>query len=151
MSAALAAVSGVAVRAPHVTRRATAAHGALLRRVRLGFLRRWFGMPLLVLETVGRRSGERRAVTLAFLPDGDDLVVVPANAGAARAPAWWLNLRAAGAGVVDVGTHRMRITAHEAEGAERQRLWRRIATVAPIDRYQRRTERRLPVVVLRPS
>jgi deazaflavin-dependent oxidoreductase (nitroreductase family) len=151
MSAALAAVSGVAVRAPHMTRRATAAHGALLRRVRLGVLRRWFGMPLLVLETVGCRSGERRTVTLAFLPDGDDLVVVPANAGAARAPAWWLNLRAAGAGVVDVGTHRMRVTAHEAEGEERQRLWRRIAAFAPIDRYQRRTDRLLPVVVLRPS
>ena len=81
-----------------MTRRATAAHGALLRRVRLGVLRRWFGMPLLVLETTGRRTGERRAATLAYLPDGDDFVVVAANAGAARAPAWWLNLRAAGAG-----------------------------------------------------
>ena len=48
------------MRAPRMTRHATAAHGALLRRVR-SVLRRWFGMPLLVLETVGRRSGERRA------------------------------------------------------------------------------------------
>ncbi len=90
MSAALAAVSGVAVRTPRATRRATAAHGALLRRVRLGLLRRWFGMPLLVLETVGRRTGEPRIATLAYLPDGEDLVVVASNAGAARAPAWWL-------------------------------------------------------------
>jgi F420H(2)-dependent quinone reductase len=151
VSAALAAVSGVAVRTPAVTRRATAAHGALLRRVRHGLLRRWFGMPLLVLETAGRRSGERRSATLAYLPDGEDLVVVAANAGAERPPAWWLNLRAAGWGVADLGSRRVRVTALEVHGAERDRLWRRIAAVAPLDRYQRRTDRALPVVVLQPA
>jgi F420H(2)-dependent quinone reductase len=151
VSAALAAVSGVAVRTPRATRRATAAHGALLRRVRLGLLRRWFGMPLLVLETTGRRTGDRRVATLAYLPDGDGFVVVAANAGAARAPAWWLNLRAAGAGVADLGSHRVRVVASEAHGDERARLWRRIAAVAPLDRYQRRTDRPLPVVVLQPA
>ena len=151
MSAALAVVSGVAVRTPRARRRATAAHGALLRRVRLGLLRRWFGMPLLVLETVGRRTGEPRVATLAYLPDGEDLVVVASDAGAARAPGWWLNLRAAGSGVVDLGSQRLRVTAAEAAGHERERLWRAVAAVAPLDRYQRRTDRRLPVVVLRPA
>jgi len=151
MSAALVALGGVAVRAPRATSRATAAHGALLRRVRLGLLRRWFGLPLLLLETVGRRSGRPRCVALAYLLDGDDLVVVPANAGAERTPAWWLNLRAAGTGVVDLGEHRTAVRPVEAHGPERERLWRRLAAVAPVDRYQRRTPRRLPVVILRPA
>lgn len=152
MSAALAAVSGIAVRAPGPTMRATAAHGALLRRLRWRLLRRWFGLPLLLLETVGRRTGERRTVTLAYLRDGDDLVVVPANAGASRPPAWWLNLCTAGGGVADLGGgRRVRVTPHEARGPERDRLWRRMAAVAPLDRYQGRTTRALPVVVLRPA
>ena len=45
----------------------------------------------------------------------------------------------------------MRVVPAEAEGPERERLWRRISAVAPLDRYQRRTARRLPVVVLRPA
>jgi deazaflavin-dependent oxidoreductase (nitroreductase family) len=151
MSAALVALGGVAVRAPRATARATAAHGALLSRVRTGVLRRWFGgLPLLVLETVGRRSGTPRSVALAYVRDGSDLVVVPANAGADRTPAWWLNLRAAGVGVADLGPERVRVMPIEACGRERERLWRRLSAVAPVDRYQRRTRRRLPVVILRP-
>lgn len=87
MSGAPVALGNAAVLVPRVTLRFTAVHAALLRRVRLGVLRRWFGAPLLVLETTGHRSGERRAATLAYLPDGDDLIVVPANAGAHRTPA----------------------------------------------------------------
>ena len=151
MSVALVALGGVAVRAPRATARATAAHGALLRRVRAGVLRRWFGLPLLVLETVGRRSGRPRRVALAYVRDGDDLVVVPANAGAELTPAWWLNLRAAGTGVVDLGDRRMAVRPLAASGARRERLWARLAEVAPVDRYQRRTSRRLPVVILRPA
>ena len=97
MSGVPLVLGDAALRAPRATRRATAAHGALLRRVRLAVLRRWFGLPLLLLESTGRRSGDRRSVTLAYLPDGDDLIVVAANAGAGRPPAWWLNLRPPGA------------------------------------------------------
>src|SRR3712207_6540792 len=41
----------------------------------------WFGQPVLVIETIGRRSGKMRQTTIVYLPDGDDVVVTPANAG----------------------------------------------------------------------
>jgi deazaflavin-dependent oxidoreductase (nitroreductase family) len=104
-----------------------------------------------VLETVGRRTRRLRATPLAYLSYGDDLVVVPANAGADLAPAWWLNLQAAGQGVAILDNQRRNVRPRIAAGTEREQLWQRLATVAPIDHYQRRTRRPLPIVVLEPS
>jgi len=139
----------LAVRMPRLTRRFAAAHGALFLRAQDGVLARWFGASILVLETVGRRTGRPCATPLAYVSDGDDLVVVPANAGADRPPHWWLNLQAAGEGVAVFANRRRRVEPLVADGAERERLWRRLAAVAPLEHYQRRTRRRLPVVVLR--
>ena len=136
---------------PTLTRRITAMHGALFLRAQNGPLARWFGASILVLETVGRRTGTLRATPLAYLSHGDDLVVVPANAGADPAPAWWLNLQAAGQGVAILGNQRRHVRPRIAAGAEHWQLWQRLATVAPIDHYQRRTRRPLPVVVLQPT
>jgi F420H(2)-dependent quinone reductase len=138
----------LALQMPHLTRRVTAGHGALFRRAPNGLFARWFGAPILVLETVGRRTGMPRTTPLVYLSHGDDLVVVPANGGAHRAPAWWLNLQSAGQGVAILGNQRRNVTPRIAGGAEHEGLWRRLASVAPIDHYQRRTPRRLPTVVL---
>jgi deazaflavin-dependent oxidoreductase (nitroreductase family) len=108
-------------------------------------------MPILVLETVGRRSGVRRTNPVVYLPDGDNLVVVPANAGNQVPPDWWLNLRAAGEGIAILGQERRRVTPHEATGAERARLWRHFAARTPVEHYQAITPRRIPVVVLAPA
>jgi deazaflavin-dependent oxidoreductase (nitroreductase family) len=108
----------------------------------------WFGAPLLVLETRGRRTGRLRATPLVYVPHDDGFAVVPANAGAERPPAWWLNLQAAGDGFVLLGGRRQRIAPAVAAGAERQRLWRRMCAVAPVEHYERCAGRRLPVVVL---
>lgn len=77
-------------------------------------------------------------------------MVVAANAGAERAPAWWLNLRAAGEGVAIVGGERRPVSATIAEGDRRARLWARFAAVSPVAHYQRRTRRPIPVVALAP-
>jgi F420H(2)-dependent quinone reductase len=144
-------ISELARRYPVLARRLTAAHAALLRSTRGYFAARWFGAPVVLLETVGRRTGERRRTALVYLPDGDDLVVVASNAGAERAPAWWLNLQAAGEGVAVVGGRRRPVTASVVEDARRERLWRRFAAVSPVEHYQRRTTRRLPIVALTPA
>jgi deazaflavin-dependent oxidoreductase (nitroreductase family) len=149
MSGAPVALGQVALRAPAATRWLTSLHAALLLRASAGPATRWFGSRVLVLETVGRRTGARRAAPLVYLPDDDDLVVVPANGGAPRPPAWWLNLRAAGEAVAVVGDERRRVRAHVAAGADRERLWRRFAAVTPVTHYQRSAGRELPVVVLR--
>ena len=128
----------------------SAAHTGALTVTRGRVLARWFGARLLLLETVGRRTGRTRVAPLAYVPDGADLVVVPGNAGADRPPAWWLNLRAAGRGAVIVAGRRRPVAARVATGAERRRLWARLAAVTPVEHYDRRTARHLPVVVLSP-
>ncbi|HEX2085792.1 MAG TPA: nitroreductase/quinone reductase family protein [Solirubrobacteraceae bacterium] len=124
-------------------------HARLYRATggRLG--RRWFGAPVMVLETVGRQSGRPRSTPVLCLRHGEDLVVVAANAGAPRPPAWWLNLRDAGEAVAVVGGERRRVRPRVAEGPERERLWAAFARMYPqIDDYTGFTDRRFPVVVL---
>jgi deazaflavin-dependent oxidoreductase (nitroreductase family) len=112
----------------------------------------WFGAPVMLLETVGRRSRRPRRTPVIYVPDGDDLIVIASDGGSDRPPAWWLNLRAAGSGVVTIGRERREVRPRETEGAERERLWRRFAEVYPaVDDYARYTERELPVVLLEPA
>lgn len=151
MSGCPAALGELSRRLPALSRRLAGAHAALHRTTEGRMLSRWFGASILVLETVGRRTGRRRAVPLVYVPDGDDLVVVPANAGAPRPPGWWLNLRDAGEAVAVLGPERRRVRPIEARGAERARLWARVAAVSPLDHYQRLTGRPFPVVILRRS
>jgi deazaflavin-dependent oxidoreductase (nitroreductase family) len=141
----------LALRLPRLTRRLIAAHTTLFLWTRGRLASRWFGAGVLVLETVGRRTGQPRAAPVVYLPDGENLVVVPANGGAHGPPAWWLNLQAAGLGVAVLGRERRQIRPFEAAGAERERLWQRFAAISPVDHYQRRTDRRIPVVVLAPA
>jgi F420H(2)-dependent quinone reductase len=141
----------LALRFPRIIRRLTVAHAVLFLRTRGLLASRWFGAPILVLETVGRRTGKPRAAPMVYLPDGGNLVVVAANGGANGPPAWWLNLQAAGTGVAVLGRERRPVRPLEAAGAERERLWRRFAAVSPVDHYGRRTHRYIPVVVLAPA
>jgi deazaflavin-dependent oxidoreductase (nitroreductase family) len=75
----------------------TRAHAALIRLSR-GRIRRSFlftgGMPILVLTTTGRKSGQRRSTPVGYLKHGDAFAVLASNAGNDRSPAWWLNLQA---------------------------------------------------------
>ncbi len=150
-SGAPTTLGDLALQMPHLTRRMTAAHGAIFLRAQDGPFARWFGASILVLETVGRRTGRLRATPLVYMSHGDDLVVVPANAGADQPPAWWLNLQAAGEGVAILGNRRRSVRPRIAAGTEHERLWQRVAAVAPLDHYQRRTHRPLPLVVLEPA
>jgi deazaflavin-dependent oxidoreductase (nitroreductase family) len=113
-------------------------------------LPRWFaGAPVMVLETIGRRTGQKRSTPVLYLRDGDALIVLAANAGADRTPAWWLNLREAGVGEVILGRDRMRVRPRLLEGAEHDRLWRAFVAMYPqADHYTRFTNRELPLIAL---
>ena len=127
------------------------AHARVFGAARGRLLGRWFGAPVLVIETTGRHSGLPRRTPIVYAQDGDRFVVTPANAGVDRMPAWWLNLRAAETATALVGGRRVAVRAVEAEGAERERLWRLLLDMSPaIAHYQDFTERRFPVVVLEP-
>jgi F420H(2)-dependent quinone reductase len=128
-----------------------AAHARVFGAARGRLLGRWFGAPVLVIETTGRRSGLPRRTPIVYASDGDRFVVTPANAGSDRMPAWWLNLRVAQTATAVVAGRRVAVRAVEAEGAERERLWRLLLAMSPaIAHYQDFTEGRFPVVVLEP-
>lgn len=108
-------------------------------------------LPVLLLSVRGRKSGVARDVVLNYIRDGGRYVVYASHAGGDREPPWWLNLRDAGQAEVMLAGERFRVRAREAEGAERERLWsdvtRRDDAYAE---YEKRTARRIAVVVLEP-
>lgn len=108
--------------------------------------------PVLVLVTTGRKTGAERHTPLLYLPDGDDLVIVASNGGTASHPAWLHNLRAEPRASVILAGRRLPVVASEAAGEDRGRLWERLVVMYPgYAGYQRKTEREIPVVRLRPA
>jgi deazaflavin-dependent oxidoreductase (nitroreductase family) len=108
--------------------------------------------PVLLLGTVGRRTGERRTTPVQYLAEGDGFVVVASNRGAARPPAWYLNLRANPQALVQVGARRIEVQAQEATGRERAQLWQQLTdTNRYLKRAARKAERELPLMALVPS
>ena len=82
------------------------------------------GMPIFLLDVVGRTSGESRPVMLMLVRRGDDLLVAGSNGGNPETPNWYRNLMAAGGGHVEVDGERGEVTATElAEGSERDECW----------------------------
>jgi deazaflavin-dependent oxidoreductase (nitroreductase family) len=110
------------------------------------------GMPVLLLNTVGARSGAARTVPLAYVEDGDRYVVIASRAGAPTNPAWYHNLLAHPGATVEIGTDRLEVRASVAVGEERDRLFQKVAAQLPMfGVYQQKTRRRIPVVVLERS
>jgi len=112
----------------------------------------WLGLPTLLLTVVGRKSGKRYSTPLVYFQDGDSYVVVGSNGAARRDPQWWKNLAVNPHGSIRVGRRQVDVQAHLAKGEERARLWELGKGVNPMwSKYQGRTERELPVVVLTPK
>lgn len=111
------------------------------------------GWGALRLTTVGRKSGQERSVIVGYLEDGPNLVLVAMNGWDEGHPAWWLNLKAHPEAIVRLPNEEPRsVRAHEVDGEERDRLWRRWAAVQQdyeVFAGQRSTE--TPVIVLEPS
>ena len=121
---------------------------------RLGFARRMNELPVLLLTTRGARSGRLRTAPLLCFPDGEGVwLVVASAAGAARHPAWFLNVARHPTSVwLDVDGRRVHVTPQSLRGAERQEAWLHIVARAPkFARFERRTDREIPVVRLTAS
>lgn len=108
------------------------------------------------LHTVGRRSGRPRVAIVAYFEDGANLVTMAMNGWGEPPPAWWLNLQARPEASVDLPDGRRRdVVAHDATGAERERLWDVFRGLeegdADLDALARLRTRETPVVVLEPA
>jgi deazaflavin-dependent oxidoreductase (nitroreductase family) len=110
---------------------------------------RFEGAPMLLLHTVGARSGEPRVNPMVYQADGDRFVVFASAAGRPNNPAWFHNLTAGGPASVEVGTETFPVKARVTEGAERERYWTKQKQDMPgFADYERKTTREIPVVVL---
>lgn len=117
-----------------------------------GRLRIGMSQPILLLHAVGAKSGQPRVIPLLYTPNGEDFVLVASKAGAQHHPAWYHNLRAHPEVEVEVDGQLIPVLAHEAEGAEREELWRTVNdNYKGYEVYQHRAgSRRIPVMVLTP-
>ena len=108
--------------------------------------RKW---PVILLTTVGRKTGEPRVTPLNFTVDGDRLVVIASSGGSSRHPAWYLNLVANPQVTIECGGESFRARARTAEEPERSRLFDQQAARMPFfDGYRRRVKaREIPVVI----
>jgi deazaflavin-dependent oxidoreductase (nitroreductase family) len=108
------------------------------------------GAPMVLLHTIGARSGEKRVNPLVYFPGEDGTMTIVASAGGApRHPAWYHNLRANPRTEIEVGTERVPVVARELEGEERATVWKRIVAERPgFGEYQEKAGRVIPVVEL---
>jgi deazaflavin-dependent oxidoreductase (nitroreductase family) len=107
------------------------------------------GVPVLILTTTGRRSGEPRPTPLIYGRSGDDYLVVASHGGAPKPPAWFLNLSEDPDVQVQVKADRFGARARAVTPEEKPELWRTMTAIWPAyDEYQAKTDREIPVVVL---
>jgi len=127
----------------------SATHRFLYRLTRGVIGGRMMGVDILLLTTVGRRTGKRRTTPLMYGSDGDKLVLIASKGGAPEHPLWYTNLKANPEVEVELRGDRRRLRARDATPEERPRLWRLMAERwKGYDGYQQKTAREIPVVVL---
>ena len=119
---------------------------------RFGDRMRVMGRPLLLLTTLGAKSGKVRKTILASFPDGDNAwLVVASSGGSAKHPAWYVNMaRNPDRVSIEIGRRQFKVEPQSLRGAERAEAWRRIVSLAPgYAAYQEKTDREIPIVRLR--
>lgn len=111
----------------------------------------WEGRPLLLLTTIGARSGQRRTSPVMYLREGDHLFVFASKGGAPTNPDWYHNLLAHPVVSVEIDDQSYTALARPVSGAERDTIYARWAAMYPQFRdYQEKTTRIIPVIELEP-
>ena len=117
-------------------------------RWRVGSAFPW-GLPIFLLTTTGRKSGQERTTPLLFIEEQGAMICVASQGGLPKHPQWYLNILANPSVKVQLGTERYDATARVANEAERAALWPKlVAHYADFDTYQAWTERVIPVVIV---
>ena len=104
---------------------------------------------MLLLDHVGAKTAKHRTTQLAYIEDGDDVVIVASKGGYPRHPGWFHNLQANPDTTIQVGSRRRPVHARVATARERERLWPKVVEAyRGYDSYQARTKREIPLVIL---
>jgi deazaflavin-dependent oxidoreductase (nitroreductase family) len=113
---------------------------------------RMAGQSVLLLHTVGRKSGKNRITPINYFRDGERYVVIASNWGRSNNPAWYINLRNQSAVTIQVVNEVLKVRPEDAAGAEYQRLWKMVTGKNDYYvRYQKQTQRTIPIVLLIPK
>jgi F420H(2)-dependent quinone reductase len=127
------------------------AHAGVYRATGGKLLGRMGKSPILLLNTVGRKTGRKRTSPLLYVMDGEDFVIIASKGGASTHPAWYLNLKANPDATVEIGDREVRVRAEEAASEEKVRLWQKMVEMYPTyDDYQTKTKREIPLLILHP-
>ncbi|MCX5043290.1 nitroreductase family deazaflavin-dependent oxidoreductase [Aldersonia sp. NBC_00410] len=129
------------------TRLYRATGGRLGSKWRVGSAFPW-GVPVLLLTTIGRKTSEKRISPLLFIQDGPRVVVVASQGGLPKNPAWFYNIRSNPNVTVQIKSNVRQMTAHVADAEERAEVWPKLVAMYPdFDKYQSWTDRQIPVVI----
>jgi deazaflavin-dependent oxidoreductase (nitroreductase family) len=110
------------------------------------------GAPLLLLHTVGARTGQPRVNPVMYQPVGGSYAVFASKGGAPIHPDWYHNLLAHPQVSAEIGAQTVPLVARVAEGAERDSIWDRQKNEHPgFADYETKTARQIPVIVLDPA
>ncbi|HZA09439.1 nitroreductase family deazaflavin-dependent oxidoreductase [Mycobacterium sp.] len=108
-------------------------------------------IPVALLTTTGRKTGQPRVSPLYFLRDGDRVIVVASKGGSEKNPMWYLNLRANPKVQVQIKNEVLALTARDATDEERAKYWPKLVEMYPsYADYQSWTSRQIPLVVCEP-
>jgi deazaflavin-dependent oxidoreductase (nitroreductase family) len=120
----------------------------MTRRARGGHM---IGINVLVLTTIGAKTGQRRETVLGYVPDGEGRWLIVATVGGSAAnPAWYHNLAAHPEQVeIEIGQKKVAVTARQLSGAEREAAWQQAVTAIPrFAGFAAKTDRQIPVIRL---
>jgi deazaflavin-dependent oxidoreductase (nitroreductase family) len=107
------------------------------------------GRSLLLLHTIGAKSGQQRINPVAYVTDSDRLVIIASKGGAPTNPDWYHNILAHPLVTVEVGTEQFQVMASISAEPERTHLYNRMVEVMPgFADYQQKTTRVIPVIIL---
>ena len=106
--------------------------------------------PILLLNTVGRKTGRERTTPLLYVVDGEDFAIVASAGGAPKHPAWFFNLEANPRASIEVGDRKLRVRAEVASPEDKPRLWAKLTEMYPTYDANQKTERENPVGILHP-
>ena len=107
------------------------------------------GAPLLLLHSVGAKSGQTRVSPMMYLPDGERFLVFASKAGAPDNPDWYHNLKANPDATIEVGDDTFDVRADELPRAERDEKYAEQAARYPgFADYEKKTDRVIPVLAL---
>lgn len=134
-----------------IMKAANAVHVALYRLSAGKFANRVANLPVLLLTTVGRKSGKETTTPVVYIQDGPDYLVSASAGGMDWHPGWYYNLKSTPKGKIQIGDKTVNIQAVITGGEERARLYDKFkAASSNFQKYEKGTTRVIPVIRLTP-